>query len=376
MAFTCCVIAAGSYFAQPLAAVIGVDLGMRPWSFGLMVTLGQAGYCLGLLLIAPLGDLLENRRLLVILMALSALSLALAGMARAGSVFLLACLGIGVTSTSVQLLVAMATLSAAPQARGNMVGRVTGGLLLGILLAWPVANLVNAWFSWRTLFLGDALLVALLAIVVRRALPCHLPPQGTGYRALLASLWPLWREHAELRRRTAIQALLFGVFSLFWTSAPLWLKARYGLGAGGMALFGLVGAAGAFAAPLAGKLADRGHERAASAAGLIAVIVGCVLVMAGGPVYLPVTGGLLIDAGVQTNHVISQRRILSLQTESAHRLNSLYIALFFLGGAIGSAPAAPLYLHDWRLPAAIGACAGLVALGLWTRSTLRWSAQA
>ncbi|MGY2229401.1 MFS transporter [Pseudomonas tolaasii] len=361
LAFACALITAGNYFAQPLGGVIAQSFGLPAWATGLPVTLSQIGYCLGLLLVAPLGDRLENRRLLTATLAVAAVALTGAGVAPNSAVFLLACLCIGGAAIAVQAIVVLAASMVSADRRGTTVGRITAGLLLGILLAWPVANLVNQVAGWRALLVVDGVLIASLALVLRGVLPPRQPPQGPGYRALIASLWPLWRTHPELRRRALCQALLFGVFSLFWVSVPQVLQQRHGLGGTALALFGLVGVGGALAAPLAGWLADRGAARPTALAGSLAVAASGI-----GWALLDSVGMLMacafcISAGVQACHVISQRRVMALDSLAANRLNSLYIATFFIGGALGSASAAPLLLSASYWPGLVSAGVALLA---------------
>jgi predicted MFS family arabinose efflux permease len=362
MTIACGIIAAGSYFAQPVAPGIAQDLGLSRWMAGLVVTVGQLGYCLGLLLVAPLADILENRRLLVTTLAASALSMVVGATAPSGSVFLIACFGIGLASTAVQMIVAQAALLSPRSSRGKVVGQVTGGLLFGILLAWPIANVIADHAGWRTLYALESAAIIALMVGLRRLLPRRQPAAHQTYGMILQSLWPHWRDTPELRARATVQALLFGVFSLVWTMAPLLLRHRYGLDAAGLAWFGLAGAAGALAAPLAGTMADRGYGHAAAAAGVVTLIAGCLMMLIGGPLWVLALAFIAVGAGVQTNHVVSQRRVIALNPEAPNRLNSLYVAAFFLGGATGSALAAPLELTNWHLPALAGVAAGIAAL--------------
>jgi predicted MFS family arabinose efflux permease len=367
MTIACGIIAAGSYFAQPLAPSIAQDLGLSGWMAGLVVTVGQLGYCLGLLLVAPLADIVENRRLLVTTLAASAFSMVVGATASTGSVFLTACFGIGLASTAVQMIVAQAALLSPPASHGKVVGHVTGGLLFGILLAWPVANIIAGHAGWRTLYALQSAAITALMVGLHRLLPRRQPAAHQSYGATLQSLWPIWRDTPELRTRAIAQALLFGVFSLVWTMAPLLLRYRYGLDATGLAWFGLAGAAGALVAPLAGRVADRGYGRAAAAAGVIGVIAGCLIMLIGGQLWILALGFIAVGAGVQTNHVVSQRRVIALNPQAPNRLNSLYVAVFFLGGAAGSAVAAPLGLTNWHLPALVGAVTAIATLVLLVR---------
>lgn len=361
LAFACTLISAGSYFAQPLVNVISPSLGLESWSAGLPVTLSQVGYCLALLFIAPLGDRIENRRLLLCNLFLSCGALFTAGIAHSGGVFLLACFLIGMASIAVQSIVVLAASMSSSVHRGRTVGRVTAGLLFGVLLAWPTATLINSHFGWRTLYVGDASFIALLVMVLRATLPSKRPEGGMPYRALIASLPALWRGHRELRRRALCQALLFGIFSLFWVTAPLELRTRHDIGSTALACFGLIGVGGALAAPVAGWFADKGSAGLAYIVGSTCAALGCLLWVATDSLWALLATAFLISAGVQTCHVIAQRRILLLQPDAANRLNSLYIATFFAGGAVGSAAASPLFLSHWYLPAIAALSAAIIA---------------
>ncbi|OPA85689.1 MFS transporter [Pseudomonas fluorescens] len=371
LAFACALITAGSYFAQPLGGVIGLSIGLPAWACGLPVTLSQIGYCLGLLLVAPLGDRLENRRLLMVTLAVAAVALIGAGLAASATAFLLACLCIGGAAISVQSIVVLAASMVSADRRGVTVGRVTAGLLLGILLAWPVASMVNQAVGWRTLFIADGLLIGLLALTLRAVLAPRQPAAGVSYPALIASLWPLWRAHSELRWRALCQALLFAVFSLFWVTAPHVLQTRHGLSGTALAAFGLVGVGGALAAPLAGWLADRGAARQTALTGSLLVAASCLGWALLDSLEMLRVCAFCISAGVQACHVISQRRVMTLDSRAANRLNSLYIATFFIGGAVGSASASPLFFSGEYLPGVAGTGAALLAWGGLVRLELR-----
>ncbi|UII69887.1 MFS transporter [Pseudomonas sp. HN11] len=361
LAFACTLISAGSYFAQPLVNVISPSLGLGSWAVGLPVTLSQVGYCLALLLIAPLGDRIENRRLLLCNLFLSIGALFTAGIASTGGLFLFACFFIGVASIAVQSIVVMAASMSSSVNRGQTVGRVTAGLLFGVLLAWPAAALINSHFGWRALYIGDAGLIALLALSLRIVLVVRRPEGGAPYLSLISSLPTLWLKHPELRRRALCQALFFGIFSLFWVTAPLELRTRYDIGANALAYFGLIGVGGALAAPVAGWFADRGLSGITSMAGSTCVALGCLAWVRIDSFWALLGAAFLISAGVQTCHVIAQRRILLLQPNAANRLNSLYIATFFAGGAVGSASASPLFFAHGYLPGCVALSAATIA---------------
>jgi predicted MFS family arabinose efflux permease len=326
--------------------------------------LSQLGYCLGLVLIAPLGDLVENRRL--VLVTLGGLCLAVVGAASAPhvAVLLIAALCIGIGSTAVQMLIPLAVHMTDHASRGQVVGRITGGLLAGIMLARPLASIVTAWLGWRGLYAADAVVLLLLTVLLSRYLPTRRPEPKLRYSELIGSLYQLFRAHPTLRTLAGAQAYLFGAFSLFWGCAPVVLMHRFGMSQNGVALFALAGAAGALSAPIVGFAADRGFAKEVRFAGATAVAGGFVLAITLDSVTGWVLAALMIDAGVQACHVVAQRTILMLEPAARSRLNSIYIAIFFFGGAIGSALVSPLLVYSWRGAAATGIVAALVAAAL------------
>ncbi|MEX3896743.1 MULTISPECIES: MFS transporter [Paraburkholderia] len=360
LAGACGIVAMGSYLSQPLTVRIAADLRMAPALAGFIVTLTQIGYCTGLLLVSPLADRLENRRLLSTILAGSGASMLLAAFAASGIGFFVAAAGIGICSVAVQLVVAHAARLCNAASRGRVVGGVTGGLLWGILAAWPVANVLGDALGWRALFLLEAAAILALIPWLRSILPAYQPQTRSSYPQTVASLPGYWRVYRELRQRTYIQSLLFGVFSMTWTALPFWLRQRYGFHATGIAGFGLAGAAGALVAPLAGRAADSGRTIVTSVAAIIAVAAAGLALCFDPPWGVLLMAVLCISAGVQASHVVSQRRVLALEPIAANRLNSLYVGGFFLGGAAGSAFAVPLFRGH---PAWIGV-AGVFAAGL------------
>ncbi len=348
-------IVANLYYAQTLVGPISRATGLTPGAAGLIVTLTQIGYCLGLLFIVPLGDLLENRRLIFTALLTSAAALLAAACTSSAPLFLAAALCIGLGSVAAQVLVPFAAHLSLPHTRGQTVGKVMSGLLLGIMLARPVASLVADAFGWHSIFVLSALGTAALAFVLRRKLPPRQPDSTLRYPALLASMWHLLRDTPVLRRRALYQACMFGAFSLFWTTVPLVLAGPYfQQSQTGIAIFALVGVAGAIASPIAGRLADGGHTRATTAAALAIGALAFVLplLLQWGRVAdlgLLVLSSILLDMGVSANLVLGQRAIFSLGAEVRSRLNGLYIAIFFAGGALGSSLGGWMFAqHGWR----------------------------
>ncbi|HEV8311948.1 MAG TPA: MFS transporter [Burkholderiaceae bacterium] len=369
LAFACGLIAANLYYAQPLAGPIGAALGLSPGATGLIVTLTQVGYGTGLLFIVPLGDLLETRRLVLTLISLATLALLGAALSMHPLPFLAATLCIGLASVAVQVLVPYAAHLAPEAVRGTVVGNVMSGLMLGIMLARPVSSFIAQIASWHAVFFISAGAMCLLAVMLRVALPPRKPVSTLSYGQLLASMAHLARTTPVLQRRALYQASLFAAFSLFWTTAPLLLAGpEFRLSQGGIALFALAGVAGAVASPIAGRLADKGWTRPATAFALLAVAAAFLITHIGTygsalSLGLLVAAGILLDFGVTTNLVLGQRAIFVLGAEYRSRLNGLYMATFFAGGALGSALGGLAYAHGgWALASWLGAALPIAAL--------------
>ncbi|PWC38990.1 MFS transporter [Azospirillum sp. TSO35-2] len=350
MALACGVVVANIYYAQPLVALIGPAVGLSPETASLVVTLTQIGYGAGLILLVPLGDLLENRRLVGVTLCSTVVALLVAAVAPSAGLFLAASFLIGVTSVAVQMLVPLAAHMAPEASRGRVVGSVMSGLLLGILLARPVSSLIADSFGWRAVFGLSAVVMVGFAVLLTRVLPQRRPTSRSSYGALLGSLGRLLVRTPVLQRRTAYQTMMFASFSLYWTAVPLLLAgAPFHLTQRGIALFALSGAAGALVAPIAGRIADRGWTRPATGFALATAALSFFVARAGeGSIALLVLAGLLLDMGVQMNMVLGQRAIYSLGAETRSRMNAIYMAIFFVGGAAGSALAGTAFaLGGW-----------------------------
>ncbi len=338
------------------------------------MTLTQLGYGAGLLVLVSLADILENRAL--VLAALAGLALALAGAALSTSpaAFLAAAFATGFCAAATQILVPFAAHLTPEHARGRTVGAVMSGLLVGIMLSRPLASLTAARFGWQAIFWASAAATVGLWLLLRKALPRRVPEhQGFGFLAVLKSLPVLLIETRLLRLRAFTQAMAFAGFSMFWTAVPLVLASPgFGLRQQGLALFALAGAGGALIAPVAGRLADRGHTPAATIAALSGVAIAfglTILAVRTHDLALLTVVAVLLDACVQLNQVVGLRAIYNLRPEVRGRLNALYMAIMFAAGGLASILATLLLEHfGWTPVALLGAvCAG-VALAVQLRS--------
>jgi predicted MFS family arabinose efflux permease len=343
-------VLANIYYAQPLVGPISVALGLPSESAGLIVTLTQVGYGMGLLFVIPLADYVENRSLVLMAVGVSSISMVAAAWSSSAPVFLGCAFLIGISSVAVQVLVLYAAHMAHDGIRGRVVGNVMSGLMLGIMLARPVASLIADFASWQAVYLYAAMAMLVLLVVLRVALPKRMPHSSISYRTLMSSMVAMALNTAVLRRRGLYQACLFGSFSLFWTVVPLHLAQHFGMPQRGIALFALAGVAGAIAAPIAGRLADRGFVRLGTVVAMLIVLVALLLAhielaSTRQQIMLLVVVAILLDFGVSANLVLGQRVIFSAGAEQRGRYNAIYMATFFAGGAIGSALGGWAYAH-------------------------------
>jgi len=284
--------------------------------------------------------------------------------------FLVAALFIGLGAVAVQIIVPFAAHLTPVAMRGQVIGNVMSGLMLGIMLARPAASFLTQLSSWHTIFFASAGCMVLLLILLARVLPERVPSGSTlSYGALIASMLRLMVTEPVLRRRALYHACLFGAFSVFWTTVPLLLAGPlFNLSQAGIALFALAGVSGAIAAPLTGRIADKGWTRPATIFAILAVACAFLLteLIELGSTYSLiwlVVAGIVLDFGVAANLALGQRAIFLLPAEYRGRFNGMFMATFFLGGALGSACGAWGFAQGgWALSAWIGFCLPVIAL--------------
>ncbi|MGW9025566.1 MFS transporter [Streptomyces sp. NPDC055722] len=369
LAAACGMTVANLYYAQPLLPSLRDVFHLSEATAGLLITLTQVGYVIGMLFLVPLGDRLEKRSLITTLLTVTTVALVAAGLATGFPMLLAASLISGTTSVVAQILVPFAASLAPDHARGRIVGRVMSGLLTGILLSRAVSSLVSELAGWRVVYLGSAVLMAVLAVTLRVALPQHEPTTTVPYTQVLRSTLALLRTHPALLRRGLYQAAMFGAFSAFWTTVSYLLTGpRFHYSAIGVGVFALVGAAGAAVAPLAGRWADRGHARPATGiAFAVAALAFAVGGLDGHSIVLIALAAVLLDMAVQTTLIVGQHTIYQLDPHARARLNSAFIATFFIGGALGSQLGSIAYRADgWGAVSLLGAALPVLALLYWT----------
>jgi predicted MFS family arabinose efflux permease len=368
LAASCGLIVANLYYAQPLVGPIRASLGISADMSGLIVTITQIGYVVALLFIVPLSDLIENRRLAVSILTIAVFALLLAGFAHQTRTFFIAAFLIGLGSVVVQVLVPYTAHLSAPEEQGRTVGSVMSGLLLGIMFARPISSFLAGLFRWNLVFFLSAGMMLVLIFLLYRFLPDRRPAKTLTYRSVIASLWPLFRSTPVLRRRAFYQACLFCSFSLFWTISPLWLAHHFYLSQTGIALFALAGVGGAVASPVAGRLADRGWTTRLTAMAFVVAASSFALThlfQSTPGLALPVfyAAAILLDMSVSGNLVLGQQAIYALGAQTRGRMNSIFMSVFFVGGAIGSAAGGLAYAHGgWTAASLVGTAMPVLAL--------------
>jgi len=374
LALACGAAAANLYYAQPLLHTLAGAFGVSDGTAGLLITISQLGYVVGLALVVPLGDLHERRGLITFTMLITAAGMVVAATAPAFAVFGAALAVVGVSSVVAQVIVPMSSSLSTDRERGAVVGTVMSGLLIGILLARTISGLLAGALGWRVVFWFAAAAMVILAATLRRALPRVPPTTELSYGGLLRSIAGLIRDEPALRQRMLVGALDFGCFSALWTSLAFLLSgAPYHYGNALIGLFGLVGVVGALAASAAGRLADRGHNGRATTVSILVMFVSWGILALGKTSVIALIAGIaLLDLGVQGLHISNQSAIYALRPEARSRLTTAYMVAYFLGGAAWSALASALYgSSGWAGVCILGAATALLALGVWLVSEAR-----
>ena len=356
------------YWAQPLLDFIADDLHAPTAVAGWLVTATQVGYAIGILLIVPLGDVVDRRRLIPLMMLCATAALVACALAPSIGFLLGAIAVLGVTTVAGQILAPLAGDLSDVAVRGRVVGTVVSGMLTGILLSRTISGLVAGFAGWRAISAAAAALTVVLAVLLYRAVPPLEPKTRLRYPALIASVGRALAHERVLRWTLVIAATGFGVFSMFWTALTFLLSGPpFHLPVTVIGLVGLAGLAGALAAQRAGRLHDRGWSLPASGvAWALAVVTFVVAAFAGHSLVLVLVVVVLLDIAIQAQNILNQTRVFAISHEARSRLNTALVAGNFVGGAIGSAAATVLWsAGGWTAISVAGAVASAFALAVW-----------
>ncbi|SFF54743.1 Predicted arabinose efflux permease, MFS family [Curtobacterium sp. YR515] len=356
------------YWAQPLLDDIASSLGTSAAVAGLLVTLTQVGYALGILLVVPLGDVLDRRRLIPGVLVASAVALLFAAVAPSFAVLLVALALVGLTTVAGQLLIPLAGDLADPSSRGRVVGTIASGVLTGILVSRTVSGLVADAFGWRAIYVVAAVAALLFAVLLRRAIPELDRRDRVRYPTLIASVFRAVAAHRAVRVTLVISSAMFAVFTMFWTALTFLLSAEpFGYSTSAIGLVGLAGLAGAVAAQRVGRLHDRGVSVPVTGAAIVVVLVSLVVAGLGArSIVVVLVAVVLLDVGVQATNVLNQTRLFAIDPAARSRLNTAFVTANFIGGAIGSALASVLWnAGGWTAVTVGGAVLVGFALTVW-----------
>ncbi len=363
LALTCAATVANIYYNQPLLPEIARGLAVPPGRVGLVTTLTQFGYAVGLFLLVPLGDAADVRRLVTRLMLVAALGLGAISLAPDLAFMLAASLAMGVATVIPQILIPFAARLAGPGRQGTALGVLQGGVLLGIMGARVFSGLVGQLFGWRAMYLVAGAMMVVLVVALAKTLPATPSGPKTPYRELLASLWRLVAAEPALRQASLLGGLVFAAFSAVWTTLAFFLATppyHYGSSVAGM--FGLVSVVSVVLAPRVGIMADLRGTRVTSGIAVTATALGfAALALVGRELGGLVLGVLLLDVGLSANQVSNQTRVMTLRPDAASRANTVYMVAMFLGGAAGSALGAMSW-ERWGWPGVWGLGLVLVLL--------------
>lgn len=368
-AVACGLAVANVYYAQPLLDTLAATFGIRPAAVGIVVTITQVGYGLGLLLVVPLGDRVDRRRLIVGQSLLSVAALLAVALAPRAAVLLAALAAVGVLAVVTQVLVAYAAAMAPAGERGRTVGIVTSGIIVGILLARAVSGTLSDLFGWRSVYLASAAATLVVCALLWKALPSGAAPAvRIPYPRLIGSVFALFAEEPVLRVRAVLAMLVFMAVTMLLTPMVLPLTTPpFSLSHTQVGLFGLAGAAGALGAARAGRQADRGRAQRTTAIGLWAMLLSWPLIaLLPWSIWAMVLGVVAIDFGLQSVHVANQSLIYRVRPEAQSRLTAGYMIFYSIGSATGSIASTMVYAHGgWSAVCLAGAAASGLALAFW-----------
>ncbi|MGE7109771.1 MFS transporter [Lysinibacillus sp. NPDC047702] len=372
-AAACGISVANIYFAQPLLDQLSEAFGIKHSTIGIVITITQIFYGLGLLLLVPLGDILNQRRIIIGQMLLSIMALVIVGTAFSSIVLFAGMALVGLLAVVTQTLVAFAATMASSAERGKVVGIVTSGIVIGILLARTFAGILTDLAGWRSVYLVSAVIMLLMVCMFVKVLPnAEREVKSLSYTRLIRSVLDLFIQERTLRIRSFLAMLIFADFSILWTSLVLPLSTPpFALTHSAIGAFGLVGVAGALAAARAGKLADQGYGQRTTGISLALLLLSWLFIR-----YLEhslialVIGIILLDLAVQAVHVTNQAMILPLRAEARSRLTAGYMVFYSIGGASGSIASTQMYAYfGWGGVCLLGASISAFALLFWAMTS-------
>ena len=368
MAFAIGVTIASNYYAQPLLHSITHDLHIAVEHAGSIIMTAQLSYAVGLLFITPLGDMIERKRLILILMLLSTCGLIISASSQNLWMLIVGTAMTGLFSTVAQVLIPFAATLAKPEHRGKIVGTLMSGMLLGILLGRTFAGAISTIADWHYVYWIATGIILIVTFLLWLSLPSYRNHISINYLQLLLSIGALYRQEPVLKIRSLLAITSFALFSLLWTPlAFLLTDAPYHYSDFIIGLFGLAGAAGALGSPIVGKLSDKGKGKTATTIGLALLLASWLpLSLAQYSIIALILGVILLDFAVQVTHVSSMSAIYQIRPEARSRINTGYMVSYFAGGMLGSVGSTYLFSHyGWIAIVIAGTILGILGLIIW-----------
>lgn len=338
---------ANIYYIQPLLDKIADYYQITQASAGLLATLTQTGYALGLFLILPLADLVERKKLILTMLFLSTLSLLVMYISSNFILTAVACLAIGTTSVIPQLLLPLCAKLSNETERGKNIGHIMSGLLIGVLLSRVISGMIGRYFDWRIMYIIAVFFMISLFIVLKVMLPiCETNANANmNYISSLKSMTALPKKFPVIKEAAINGAMILAAFSALWTTLTFQLQSSaFNFDTNIVGMFGLLGVTGAMLAPLAGKLSDKKGAKFTVGVNIAIIFVSYLCFIAFGfQIWGLILGVILLDMGVNSCNVANQTRIQRLSEEARNRITSFYMVSLFLGGAVGSYLGALMY---------------------------------
>ena len=370
LALACCLLIGNMYGAQPIISDIAESLGIPMESSGIILTLAQIGYGAGVLLLVPLGDSFDNKRLILILLCGVALSLFLVHLVTVKMLFFTAIFCLGLCSSVVQLIIPFSTGLIRPSQRGRLISFIVAGAALGMVLGRPLFSTLTGIIGWRVSYLAATAAVSVIFLLFWRLMPGgQKPGERLSYPAMFVSMGRLFAARPKVRCQVFMLLFNFTGFTLFWSSAPIMLAADLGFSHHDIAMLSMASLAAPLAVMGAGMLADKGLRLAIIGFGaclcltafLVTPILGLVLATM-------LVAVIFMDSGLNMSNVFIQQSLLLENADARSRLNALCISVGFAGGSVGSFFGPYIYKHyGWTATALTGACLSLAALGMYLR---------
>ncbi len=331
-------VVANNYYNQPLLAIMAKDFGIKESQISNVPMLTQIGYAVGLFLIVPLGDKLERKKLILTDFIFIIAALLSAALSPTPLLLMISSFFIGLSSVIPQLFVPMSAQLADEKNRGRAIGTVMTGMFIGILGSRTLSGLIGELLGWRAMYFIAAGLMALLWLILKFRLPQLHPDFKGNYGELLQSILHQFKSKPQLRLAGIRGALDFASFSVFWTTLVFLLEGEpFHMGSDVAGAFGFAGIAGAVIAGVVGRLTDRMNKNYIISIAILIIMLSWIgLYFSSTSIIGLAIAALFLDMGIQSVHITNQTIIFEGNPPERNRINTVYMVMYFVGGAFGT----------------------------------------